>query len=115
MKLKKLRELVPTLQTLTTTTLTGQEDLQFLKLWDEIDTTLRESNKMVELLINKYNIKLEEGRPVDGNIEKFNEAYEANLDTEIKIKNKLDFETIRKLKNENKLPAWVFKIFSEEF
>jgi len=115
MKIRKLKEMIPTLQTLTTATLTGSEDLQFLKLWDEIDSILNENNKLVEQLIEKYGIKLEEGKPVDGDIQKFNEAYLSLLESEIKIKNKLGFETVKKLKNENKLPAWIFKIFSEEF
>ena len=113
--LRRLAELH--IRNLTTSTFTAEEDLVFISFLDEVEEILNKSNKVVEGLVQKYQIKLEDRVPVEGegNIDKFKEAYELFMDEEMEIKNKFKFETIIKLKNENKLPASVFKIFLDSF
>ena len=114
MKRSNLRELSENcIRNLTTSTFTASEDLEFISFLDEIDEILKKSNKIILDLVTKYGVVIENGRVKDetGDISKFKEAYELFMEEEIEIVSKLKYETIIKLKNENKLPSSILKTF----
>ena len=114
MKRSNLRELSENcIRNLTTSTFTAEEDLEFISFLDEVDESLKKTNKIISDLVTKYEVVIENGMIKDevGDIQKFKEAYELFMGEEIEIPSKLKYGTIIKLKNENKLPTSIFKTF----
>lgn len=114
MKRSNLRELSENcIRNLTTSTFTVEEDLEFISFLDEVDEILKKSNKIISDIVTKYRVIVENGGVRDGvgDTEKFREAYELFMNEEVEVTSKLRYDTIRKLKNENKLPASILKTF----
>ena len=115
MRIGRLKEISATVRSLKTTTFTAEEDLLFIDLISEIDTIYAEDDKKLSTLLSKYEITLEDGRPIGEQKEKFMEAYNLMNNVEFDSKTKISWEMIRKLKNENNLNLSIFKLFVDNF
>lgn len=115
MRIGRLKEISQTIRSLRTATFTAEEDLLFIDLISEIDTVYSEDDKKLSTLLNKYEIKLEDGQPTGIQKDKFMEAYNIMNNVEFESKVKISWEMIRKLKNENNLSIDIFKLFVDNF
>jgi len=115
MILRILKEISPVIREMTTTTFTSEEDLLFIDFLVEVDQILSDSNLKITEMIRKYKIVLDEnGIPLEGEIDKFKPVYDLFLQSKIEFETKFEFETIRKLKNENALSARIFKLLIDD-